>query len=37
MRQVLGSKIDAGMTDRQILDELLRQHGPDLLRQHLLP
>jgi hypothetical protein len=37
MRRVLGRKIDAGLSDRQIFEELLKEHGPDLLRQHLLP
>ena len=30
-------KIDKGLTDKQILEELLTEHGPELLRQHLLP
>lgn len=37
MRRTLGKLIDAGLTDRQILEELLRQKGPSLLRPHLLP
>jgi hypothetical protein len=37
MRRTLGRKIDAGLSDRQIFEELLKQHGPDLLRQHLRP
>jgi hypothetical protein len=37
MRKVLAEKIDKGLTDKQILDELLKESGPDLLRQHLLP
>jgi hypothetical protein len=36
-RRLLASKIDAGMTDRQILEELLKTRGPQLLRPHLLP
>ncbi|HEY1859634.1 MAG TPA: hypothetical protein VGG61_04730, partial [Gemmataceae bacterium] len=37
MRQVLAEKIDKGMTDKQILEELLKESGPELLRPHLLP
>jgi hypothetical protein len=37
MRSVLGEKIDRGLTDRQIFEELLKEHGPLLLRPHLLP
>jgi hypothetical protein len=37
LRGVIGQKIDEGKTDRQILEELVRQHGPGLLRQHLTP
>jgi hypothetical protein len=37
MRRVLADKIDQGLNDRQIFDELLKEHGPDLLRPHLLP
>jgi hypothetical protein len=37
MRRVVTKKIDAGLTDRQIFDELLKEHGPTLLRPHLLP
>ena len=33
----LAEKIDKGLTDKQILEELLTEHGPELLRQHLLP
>ena len=36
-RQVLGSKIDAGMTNRQIFQELHAERGPAMLRPHLLP
>lgn len=32
----LAEKIDHGMTDRQIFEALLTEHGPDLLRPHLL-
>jgi hypothetical protein len=37
MRQAIAEKIDKGMSDRQILEELLREHGPHLLRPHLEP
>jgi hypothetical protein len=37
MRQVLADKIERGLTDRQIFEELLKEHGPLLLRPHLLP
>jgi hypothetical protein len=37
MRQVLAGKIDKGMTDKQILEEMLKDSGPELLRPHLLP
>ena len=37
MRQVIAGKIDKGLTDRQIFEELLKEQGPDLLRQHLRP
>ena len=36
-RDELGKMMDRGMTDRQILDELLQQYGPLLLRPHLRP
>ena len=37
MRQEIGAKIDKGMTDRQIFEELLKESGPTLVRPHLLP
>ncbi|MCI0740382.1 MAG: hypothetical protein L0Y72_15155 [Gemmataceae bacterium] len=37
MRGILGKKIDAGKTDRQIFEELVKDHGPELLKPHLLP
>jgi hypothetical protein len=37
MRQVLADKIAKGLTDKQIFEELLKEHGPGLLRPHLLP
>ncbi len=37
MRQAIAAKIDKGLTDRQIFEELLKEQGPDLVRQHLRP
>jgi hypothetical protein len=37
MRKVIAAKIDKGMTDRQILEELLKEQGPGLLKPHLMP
>jgi hypothetical protein len=37
MRKLLAEKIDQGMTDRQIYEELIKQRGPDLVKPHLLP
>jgi hypothetical protein len=37
MRQVIAGKIDKGLTDRQIFEEILKEQGPDLMRQHLRP
>ena len=37
MRAALGKMIDRGLTDRQILDDLLQEHGPLVLRPHLAP
>jgi hypothetical protein len=37
MRKQLANLIDKGMNDRQVFEELLKLHGPDLLRPHLLP
>jgi hypothetical protein len=36
-RQILAEKIDKGLSDRQIFEELIKERGPDLLRPHLLP
>ncbi len=36
MRRDLGALIDKGLTDKQIFEELLKEHGADLLRPHLL-
>jgi hypothetical protein len=37
MRKQLAGLIDKGLTDKQIFDELLKEHGPGMLRPHLLP
>jgi hypothetical protein len=37
MRQLVAEQIDKGLTDKQIFELLLKEHGPDLLRQHLEP
>jgi len=37
MRKIIAEKIDKGLTDKQILEELLKEQGPDLLRPHLMP
>jgi hypothetical protein len=37
VRKIIGGKIDKGLTDRQIFEELLKDMGPDLLRPHLMP
>jgi hypothetical protein len=37
MRTKIAEKIDRGLTDKQVLEELLKEQGPELLRQHLLP
>jgi hypothetical protein len=37
MRGELVKMIDQGMTDRQIYDGLVKQHGPNLARPHLAP
>lgn len=37
MRKDLAGLIDQGLTDQQIFEALLKKHGPDLLRPHLLP
>lgn len=36
-RKELANMIDAGATDRQIVEQLLRERGPNLLRPHMLP
>lgn len=37
MRKLLADKIDQGLTDRQIFEELLKEQGPELVHPHLLP
>jgi hypothetical protein len=37
VRQEVAALIDKGLTDRQVFQALLKDHGPDLLRPHLLP
>jgi hypothetical protein len=37
MRRKLAERIDQGLTDRQIIEQLLKEQGPTLLRPHLLP
>jgi hypothetical protein len=37
MREVINGKIDKGLTDRQIFEELIKEFGTDLVKQHLRP
>jgi hypothetical protein len=37
MRSVLAQKIEQGLSDRRIFDDLVKEYGPLLLRQHLEP
>ncbi len=37
MRDQVGEMIDRGLTDRQVLDQLVKDYGPLLLRPHLRP
>jgi hypothetical protein len=37
MRKRLAERIDKGLTDRQIFEELLKEDGTDRIRPHLLP
>ncbi len=37
VREVIAKEIDKGLTDRQILEQLCKERGDDLLRPHLLP
>jgi hypothetical protein len=37
MRRLIAQKIDNGLTDKQIFEELLKEQGAELVRPHLLP
>lgn len=37
MRKVVTALIDRGLADAQVFEQLLKEHGPDLFRPHLLP
>jgi hypothetical protein len=37
MRKMVAEKIDRGLTDKQIFEELLKERGPGLLKPHLEP
>ena len=37
IRKEIGEKIDKGLSDKQIFEDLLKEQGPGLLRQHLAP
>jgi hypothetical protein len=37
MRKKVAEKIERGLTDKQIFEELLKEHGPKLVQAHLLP
>ncbi len=37
MRKLIADRIDQGLTDRQIFQQLLKERGPTLVRPHLLP
>ncbi|HEY7327938.1 MAG TPA: DUF3179 domain-containing (seleno)protein [Gemmataceae bacterium] len=37
MREKLAKRIDQGLTDRQIIEQLFKEQGPLLLRPHLMP
>jgi hypothetical protein len=37
MRKIIAAKIDKGLTDKQIFEELLKEYGADLVKPHLLP
>jgi hypothetical protein len=37
VRKIIAEKIDKGLSDRQIWEDLLKEQGPDMLRPHLLP
>jgi hypothetical protein len=37
VRRIVADKIERGMTDRQIYEDLLKHYGRDLVRPHLMP
>jgi hypothetical protein len=37
IRKQIAAKIDKGLSDKEIFEELVKQHGADVLRPHLLP
>jgi hypothetical protein len=37
IRKEIGEKIDKGLSDKQIFEELIKEQGASLLRQHLAP
>jgi hypothetical protein len=37
MRNIVREKIDQGLSDRRIMEDLLKEFGPNLLKPHLLP
>jgi hypothetical protein len=37
VRKQIAAKIDKGLSDRDVFDELLSEHGANILRPHLLP
>jgi hypothetical protein len=37
VRRFVAEKIDKGLTDKQIYEELLKEQGPGLIKPHLLP
>ena len=37
VRKELAGLIDRGLTDKEVFEALRKEHGPDLLRPHLLP
>jgi cytochrome c-type biogenesis protein CcmH/NrfF len=37
MRKKVAGMIEQGLTDKQIFEALLKEHGPNLVQAHLLP
>ena len=37
MRKTVAGMIDQGMSDKQVYEALLKEHGTELIRPHLLP